>query len=44
MAAVKNFEDPEIRKKARIVTKQVYDDFNTIKDFGFKDQILQLQD
>jgi four helix bundle protein len=39
MATITNFEDLEIWKTARIITKQVYQDFKTSKDFGFKDQI-----
>ena len=39
MATVKNFEDLEIWKKARILTKQVYEDFFANKDFGFRDQV-----
>ncbi len=39
MATVKNFEDLEIWKKSRMLTKQVYADFISNKDFGFKDQI-----
>jgi four helix bundle protein len=39
MATITNFEDLEIWKKSRIVTKQVYEDFLKNKDFGFKDQI-----
>ena len=39
MATLKNFEDLEIWKNARILTKLVYEDFSSNKDFGFKDQI-----
>jgi four helix bundle protein len=39
MATVKNFEDLEIWKRSRILTKQVYEDFQKNKDYGFKDQI-----
>src|SRR4030043_476245 len=39
MATVKNFEDLEIWKNARILTKQVYEDFFANKDFGFRDQV-----
>lgn len=39
MPTIKNFEDFEIWKKSRVITKQVYEDFRLIKDFGFKEQI-----
>jgi four helix bundle protein len=39
MATIKNFEDLEIWKASRILTTQVYKDFMTNRDFGFKDQI-----
>ena len=39
MATIKNFEDLNIWKNARIVTKQVYLDFQPNRDFGFRDQI-----
>jgi four helix bundle protein len=39
MATLKNFEDLDIWKNARIVTKQVYKDFRTNRDFGYKEQI-----
>jgi four helix bundle protein len=39
MATVKNFEDLEIWKNSRALTKLVYEDFRNNKDFGFKDQI-----
>jgi four helix bundle protein len=39
MAKIENFEDLEIWKSARILTKKVYLDFNDNKDYGFKDQI-----
>jgi four helix bundle protein len=39
MATIKNFEDLDIWKNARIVTKQVYLDFQANRDFGFRDQI-----
>ena len=39
MATIKNFEELDIWKNARIVTKQVYIDFRSIRDFGYKDQI-----
>jgi four helix bundle protein len=39
MATLKNFEDLEIWKKSRSVTKFVYQDFRSIRDFSFKEQI-----
>ena len=39
MATIKNFEDLDIWKKSRIVTKLVYQDFRSSRDFGFRDQI-----
>ena len=39
MATIQSFEELEIWKNARILTKHVYKDFAAIKDFGFKDQI-----
>jgi four helix bundle protein len=39
MSTIKNFEDLEIWKKSRIVTKLVYQDFRLSRDFGFRDQI-----
>jgi four helix bundle protein len=39
MSTIKNFEDLEIWKSARNITKQVYQDFSKNRDFGFKDQI-----
>jgi four helix bundle protein len=39
MSTIRNFEDLEIWKKARVITKQVYRDFMNNKDYGFKDQI-----
>ena len=39
MASIKNFEDLEIWQTSREVTKLVYSDFRTSKDFGFRDQI-----
>jgi len=39
MAKIENFEDLEVWKSARILTKKVYLDFNDNRDYGFKDQI-----
>ncbi len=39
MATIKNFEDLDIWKNSRIVTKLVYQDFRSNRDFGFRDQI-----
>lgn len=39
MATVKNFEDLDIWKSARYLTKSVYEDFSANRDFGFRDQI-----
>jgi four helix bundle protein len=39
MAKILNFEDLEIWKTSRIVTKQAYLDFSHNRDFGYKDQI-----
>jgi four helix bundle protein len=39
MATIKDFEGLEIWKNARMLTRQVYQDFQIIKDFGFRDQI-----
>jgi four helix bundle protein len=39
MATLKNFEDLEIWKMSRQLTRLVYENFRTNKDFGFKDQI-----
>jgi four helix bundle protein len=39
MATILNFEDLEIWKLSRQLTRMVYKDFRKTKDFGFKDQI-----
>jgi four helix bundle protein len=39
MATIKNFEDLDIWKSARIVTKHVYMDFQANRDFGFRNQV-----
>ena len=39
MAKIKNFEELEIWKTSRKLTKQVYLDFKENKDYGFRDQI-----
>lgn len=39
MAKIKNFEELEVWKSSRILTKQVYLDFRESRDYGFRDQI-----
>ncbi len=39
MGTVKNFEDLAIWKMARETVNQVYVDFRSCRDFGFRDQI-----
>ncbi len=39
MATIKNFEDLETWKSTREITKLVYEDFRSNKDFGFRDQV-----
>jgi four helix bundle protein len=39
MATLKNFEDLDIWKNARIMTKQVYLDFQSNRDYAFRDQV-----
>jgi len=39
MATIIKFEDLEIWILSRQITRLVYEDFRSIKDFGFKDQI-----
>lgn len=39
MTKVKDFEDLEIWKSARVLAKRVYSDFRGTKDYGFRDQI-----
>ena len=39
MAKIKNFEELEIWKASRKLTKQVYLDFKENKDYGFRDQV-----
>jgi len=39
MGTILNFEDLEVWKMSRIITKQTYTDFRNCKDYGFKDQI-----
>jgi len=39
MSAILNFEDLEIWKNSRELTRHVYQDFQLNKDFSFKDQI-----
>ena len=39
MSTIKDFEDLEIWKQSRELVNQIYSDFKTCKDFGFRDQI-----
>jgi four helix bundle protein len=39
MGTIKNFEDLVIWQFAREIVKQIYSDFRSCKDFGFRDQI-----
>jgi four helix bundle protein len=39
MGTVKDFEDLEIWKMARELVNCIYSDFNSCRDYGFKDQI-----
>jgi four helix bundle protein len=39
MPTINNFEELDIWKNARILTRQVYLDFKINRDFAFKDQI-----
>lgn len=39
MSTVKKFEDLEIWIISKELAKTIYKNFNTLKDFGFKDQI-----
>ncbi len=39
MPTIKNFEELDIWKNARIVTRHVYEDFRSNRDFSYKDQI-----
>jgi len=39
MPTIRNFEDLDIWKNARMVTRQVYEDFRSSRDFGYRDQI-----
>jgi four helix bundle protein len=39
MPTIRNFEELDIWKNARIVTKQVYEDFRSSHDFAYRDQI-----
>mgnify|MGYP001167224924 CR=1 FL=1 len=36
---IENFEDIESWKEARLLVKEIYDYFDGIRDYGFKDQI-----
>ncbi len=39
MARIKDFEELEVWKTSRVLTKQVYLDFKENNDYGFRDQI-----
>ena len=39
MGKVDRFEDLRIWQEARIIVKEIYNDFQDCKDWGFKDQI-----
>ncbi len=39
MATIKHFEDLDIWKDARSLVNNIYFHFNSLKDFGFRDQI-----
>ena len=39
MGKIKNFEELEVWQMARQIANFTYSDFNTCKDYGFKDQI-----
>lgn len=39
MGTIKNFEDLVIWQMAREIVNQIYSDFRSCKDFGFRDQI-----
>lgn len=39
MGTVKNFEDLAIWQMAREIVRQIYSDFRSCRDFGFRDQI-----
>ena len=41
MATIKKFEDLEIWKDARILVNTIYKNFSSLKDFGYRDQILR---
>ena len=39
MATIKDFEELEVWKSSRVLSKQVYLDFKENRDFGFRDQV-----
>jgi four helix bundle protein len=39
MGTIKNFEELEIWKMARLLVNHIYSDFRECRDYGFKDQI-----
>jgi four helix bundle protein len=39
MGTIKNFEELEIWKMARVMVNLIYSDFKECRDYGFKDQI-----
>jgi four helix bundle protein len=36
---IENFEDIEAWKEARLLVKEIYQNFEKIRDYGFRDQI-----
>jgi len=39
MSTIKDFEELEIWKNARVLVSKIYSDFRELKDYAFKDQI-----
>jgi four helix bundle protein len=39
MGTIKDFEDLEIWRMARVLVNNIYADFSNCRDFGFKDQV-----
>lgn len=39
MGTIKNFEDLAVWKMSREIVNQIYNDFKSCRDFGFRDQI-----
>ena len=39
MGTIKNFEDLAVWKMSREIVNQIYNDFRSCRDFGFRDQI-----